>query len=535
MKKPHIIIFNPDQMRSDSLGHLGNPASITPYLDDFARSEGVSFRNAFCQNSVCVPSRISFTTGLYPHVHGHRTMNYLLREGEESVFKELKDQGYHVWMNSRNDLIAGQIDGLLEKHASEIYYGGNAKVPPGPVKDIPFSDQNLSRYSMYRGELQCDENGVNYGPDDEDLDAAIRKIKSHNTEKPLCVFLGLINPHPPYQVEEPYFSAIQREKLPPRIDPSISVDKAYMTQLLRKNQKLDSMSETQWNELRACYLGMCMKVDVMFKKLCDALKEAGIYDDSAIFFFSDHGDYTGDFGISEKSQNTFEDCLTKVPLLIKPPSWESVDPGICESLVELIDFYGTVIDYADLTPTHSHFGKSLRSMIENRNTSLRDYVCCEGGRLEEEIHCDEFHANGPNGTNPNNPYYPRHLAQADPKAHEKATMIRSKNYKYVARLYHQDEFYDLEKDPSELCNQIDSVTYQTEILHHKEYLMRWYLQTADVVPFDYDQRFNEEMTWAKVKKFVPSEYEHEIRLKIRQGVNTFALINECQQRFKEIV
>lgn len=66
----------------------------------------------------------------------------------------------------------------------------------------------------------------------------------------------------------------------------------------------------------AVYLGMTAKVDAQFKKLCDALKEAGEYDNSAIFFFSDHGDFTGDYGIAEKAQNTFEDCLTNVPFLI---------------------------------------------------------------------------------------------------------------------------------------------------------------------------------------------------------------------------
>ena len=64
---------------------------------------------------------------------------------------------------------------------------------------------------------------------------------------------------------------------------------------------------------------MCRKVDDQFRRLCEALKKAGIYEDSAIFFFSDHGDYTGDYNIPEKAQNTFEDCLTRVPLLVKPP------------------------------------------------------------------------------------------------------------------------------------------------------------------------------------------------------------------------
>ncbi|MFR2116196.1 MAG: hypothetical protein ACLS45_02885 [Subdoligranulum sp.] len=59
-KQPHIIIFNPDEMRGDALAHLGNPASITPNLDAFAAHEAVSFGQAYCQNPVCVPSRCSF-------------------------------------------------------------------------------------------------------------------------------------------------------------------------------------------------------------------------------------------------------------------------------------------------------------------------------------------------------------------------------------------------------------------------------------------------------------------------------------------
>ena len=47
-----------------------------------------------------------------------------------------------------------------------------------------------------------------------------------------------------------------------------------------------------------------------------ALRDApGLYDDTAIFFFSDHGDFTGDYGLVEKTQNTFEDCLTRVPFI----------------------------------------------------------------------------------------------------------------------------------------------------------------------------------------------------------------------------
>ena len=57
-KRPNIVIINPDQMRADSMFHLGNPAAVTPNLDELAK-EGVSFAHAFCQNPVCTPSRLS--------------------------------------------------------------------------------------------------------------------------------------------------------------------------------------------------------------------------------------------------------------------------------------------------------------------------------------------------------------------------------------------------------------------------------------------------------------------------------------------
>ena len=49
-KRPNIIILNPDEMRADALGHLGNRGSHTPRIDELARTDAVSFSNAFCQN-----------------------------------------------------------------------------------------------------------------------------------------------------------------------------------------------------------------------------------------------------------------------------------------------------------------------------------------------------------------------------------------------------------------------------------------------------------------------------------------------------
>lgn len=532
-KRPHIIIFNPDEMRQDALAHMGNPAAITPNLDRFMQEDAVSFRNAFCQNPVCVPSRCSFFTGLYPHVNGHRTMAHLLRPGESSLFSELKNSGYYVWQNARNDLYAAQYDGWFERNADESFYGGKA-APPGPENPAirgPADGKNY--YSHFEGRLKLDEYGRNYTKDDEALDAMLDRLLHPVDDRPICAFLGLMYPHAPYQAEEPYYSAIDRKKLPRRIRPEECTGKPRMEELIRRGQHMEAYTEADWDELRAVYQAMVMKVDAQFGRMVQVLKEQNLYDDCAIFFFSDHGDFDGDYGLPEKAQNCFEDCLTRVPLLIKPPKWMPVDPGIADGMVELVDFYATAMELAQATPDHTHFGKSLLGILEDRSRTVREYAFCEGGRMPEETHCDEYHLGNGNLTPPSSVYYPRQMAQLDSEAHIKGTMIRSRQYKLISRQNGEDEFYDLTEDPGERENRIRQDRYSTVIAKMERELLRWYQGTCDIVPMDFDRRFNAEMLWVTVKNRVPRGKEQLVREKIHSGAPLLVVLSYCAQLANE--
>ncbi|MDO5110559.1 MAG: sulfatase-like hydrolase/transferase, partial [Erysipelotrichaceae bacterium] len=236
-------------------------------------------------------------------------------------------------------------------------------------------------------------------------------------------------------------------------------------------------------------LAQCSYIDDLFGMIIDALKEAGIYDDSAIFFLSDHGDFAGDFDLPEKAQNSFEDILTRVPLLIKPPKGEALSPGKTKSLAELVDFYATVMDYAGVAPAHDHFGISLRPVIENRDNKVRAYAFCEGGRRACEKQADEYHRHGENGPAKTHDYWAKMQAEADAEAHAKGTMITDGKYKYVLRMGSRDEFYDLEKDSREMINRIDCEEYAGKILELKLKMLEWYQETCDAVPREYDSRF----------------------------------------------
>lgn len=518
-KKPHILIFNPDQMRADALHHLGNAASVTPNMDKLLE-DGVSFRNAFCQNPVCTPSRCSFMSGWYPHVTGHRTISYLMHEDDPVLLKELRDNGYYVWMNNRNDLLAGQVEGLIDSACDERVKPSNKIEHFEGDRGEPGSD---TFYSFYYGKVETKNEEFHDG-DYDDVQQLIEFIKNKPTDKPVCMFLGLFNPHPPYMAPEKYLDMIDRYKLPDRIEaPENWEGKASILKGLHELQNMGNWTEEKWNELRATYLAMCARVDYMFGMIVDALKEADMYDDTAIFIFSDHGDYTGDYGIVEKVQNSFEDCLTNVPFIVKPHKEIEVQPGINDALVELIDFYGTVEDFVGMEPTHTHFGKSLRNVLSGQEETNREVVFCEGGRLAEERHCTET-AKRKAHLNKNSEYYPRLSLQASyGPEHTKATMCRSKDYKYVRRLYEQDELYDLKNDPKELNNLINDPSYKDIVTDLKEKTLTWYQETCDVVPFEEDDRFSNEMLLDMLRTRVSKEKYEEILIEVEAGKS----IMEC--------
>lgn len=486
-KLPHILIFNPDQFRADALGHLGNNASITPNLDQIAQEDGVSFRNAFCQNPVCTPSRCSFMSGWYPHVRGHRTMYHMMQKDEPVLLQRLKEEGYFVWWGGKNDLVPGQSS--LEPYCNIKHKPDKPLLPD--LHDIkeewrgPKEEDNY--YSFYAGKLNTKDQTSYYDSDWDNVMAAIELIQNPPEGKPLCIYLPISYPHPPYGVEEPWYSIVKRSQISERIPTPDWNDKPSILKGIWQRQNLQNWTEERWQELRGTYLGMCARVDYQFGLLVKALKDTQMYQDTAIFILSDHGDFTGDYGLVEKTQNTFEDVLTRVPFIIKPPSWISIKPRISNALVELIDFPATVEDLIGISANHTHFGRSLIPILEGKTDIHRDAVFCEGGRLHGETHCMELDSGS--SQDPEGLYWPRvNLQKNEGPEHTKAVMIRTKEYKYVKRLYEKDEFYDLIHDPKELYNRIDDPHMQKFIYPLKERLLRFYLETGDVVPHLTDKR-----------------------------------------------
>ena len=101
-RRPNIIFIMTDDHAQSALSSYGNSILKTPNLDRIG-AEGVRFTEAFVTNSLCLPSRATYLTGLYSHTHG------LMTNGEESGFmneprldnaatwpSHLRAAGYHT-------------------------------------------------------------------------------------------------------------------------------------------------------------------------------------------------------------------------------------------------------------------------------------------------------------------------------------------------------------------------------------------------------------------------------------------------------
>lgn len=477
--RPNFVFFVADQLRADALGHLNPRGAATPWADALA-GEGVSFQNAYCQNPVCVPSRCSMLTGWYPHTKGHRTMHFLLDEDDPTMLEQLKSNGYEVIWAGKDEVIPLSRD--FGKYCDRYDPGA---YPWDRDKSRQFEAQfrgapsGGNYYSFYAGEVKpelLDDN------DRSCVDYSLRYLgewgkKAAGERRPFCLFLCLSNPHPPYGCVRPWYGRTDRSGLPPRRPTPENWDEMpAMLKGIYEKQGLQGWSEEQFAELKGTYYDMVSQLDDRLGQIIAALKSSGAYDETALFYFSDHGDFTGDYGLVEKAQNTFYDCQCNVPLIIKPPRSQACRPRVTAALAELVDIPATVAEMAGCSLDYTQFGRSLCPVLAGDNIH-RDAVFCEGGRIHGEQQAME------RGHGPDSLYWPRLSTQClEGPEHTKAVMAREQRYKYVYRLYEDDQLFDLEEDPQELVNLAKLPEYRETALRLQQRILRFLVETGDFVP-----------------------------------------------------
>lgn len=456
----------PDQLRADC---VGSPFVHTPNLDALA-ARGVHFENAFSQHSVCSPSRASIFTGWYPHVTGHRTLTHLLKPWEPNLLRLLRDAGYHVaWAGQRGDTFA---PGMTEASTDE--WGFRVR-PEGGFHDSPYPPEHKYARAFYHG--RRDVEGVALDFDEASVRTAESMLDDRMPE-PWCLFVALVFPHPPFEVEEPWFSMHARSEVPLPVDCDLVRKPAFMREI-RRQYDTDRLDADDWREIVATYYGMISRVDDQLGRVLAAVERAGAASRTVTCFFTDHGEYLGDYRLIEKWPSGQDDCLLRNPLLIAAP--EGRGGATCAALVEMVDLMPTLLELAETEARHTHFGRSLLPLLSDPGAAHRDAAFAEGGFTAAEGHLLE-RADFPYDLKAS-------IQHQDPVFAGKAVSMRTRDWTYVHRLYEGDELYDRVADPREQRNRSGDPELDTIERELRDRLLDWMLGTCDVIPWDADPRF----------------------------------------------
>jgi arylsulfatase A-like enzyme len=260
---------------------------------------------------------------------------------------------------------------------------------------------------------------------------------------------------------------------------------AYNTETLiefltiRDRYGLARVTPEMWREVIATYYGMISRMDDHFGRVVAAIDRAGAAANAVTLFFSDHGEYLGDYGLIEKWPSAMDEGITRDPLIMSVPGMPHNQ--VCDAMVELIDIVPTVLELAGLESLYRHYGRSLAPQLRDARTPHRLYAFTEGGfTIEKEPQLERAGF----------PYDLKTALQHDrPELVGKAIAVRDTDWTYVWRLYEPPELYHRDQDRHERVNLAGQPAYSAVETRLREAVLRWTVDTADVIPFQTDPRF----------------------------------------------
>jgi len=451
--KKNILFLMTDQQRFDALG-IRNPLVKTPNLDRLAE-EGILFSEAVCNSPMCVPSRYSMMTGVYPSQLGvrHNMQMWPTDEGlpAKPFAQYLKEAGYETacfgkthWYIGQYDIpqeIAGTVAsrrGFDVVHEVQQRSGNQTADTVVFPEACPESAKRLSEDKIvtqrggedvagYAGKTSCV--AAEEHPAAWLTGSAIDFVKNRRDgNKPFFVYLSIDLPHPPFlcpkEFEDLYnIGDIPETRLPP---PGwILYEHTTPWRYRAAWKELDSLTKRR-TTLR--YYALCSWADYLFGKMLDTLKEAGLAEDTAIIFASDHGDSMGER--YRFSKYSLYEPSVRVPVIL---AGAAVPQGLRGTIdprpAELVDILPTLLDLA---------GEDAPSWL--CGGSLLKPPCREG-------QFSEFHGSGYHEQQ----YGPKYMWRAD--GYKLILNMTGKAPNALTRLGDTiGELYDLANDPLEIDN-----------------------------------------------------------------------------------
>lgn len=418
---PNILLIISDEHNASVAGCYGNDVILTPSLDQLA-SRGVLFENCYTNSPLCVPSRLSITSGKYcSRVEAWNNDCWLPSADYPSIAHVVKSRGYEAFLTGKMHYDKTRRYGFTEIGQSFTNQGRKH----GKGSRRAYDDTSIDWQSWWSrcGDFRAGERSSVLDHDRAVCTHACEFLSNRkSTEPPFFLLVGFLAPHFPLTVPEEFHAPYRGRIKPPRL-PLGHLD----MQPLNYQQERHGFGIVKTDpevviKGREYYYGLTQWCDHNIGQVLDALAQSDAAKNTVVIYTSDHGENMGEHGLWWK--NCMYDHASRVPLIVSwPGRWRAADrrPQVCS----LVDVVQTVADIAGAPAPEDWNGNSLVPWLNDRNYAWKDLAVSE--------------------------YYAHNIASG-------FVMLRHENYKYVyhtkpsAEFAAQRELYDLAADPGEFVN-----------------------------------------------------------------------------------
>ena len=423
--RPNVIWLVAEDQSPEFFSIYGNKAIDLPNLELLAKDARL-FNKAYATVPVCAPSRSSIITGLYPTTlgtHNMRTYNVYNPNNEEELgipsYSPIPPEGVKVFTE-----LLRQKGYYCTNNAKEDY---NFRAPPhswdksGPEAHWRERENNSPFFAVFNFGV-CHESGI-WRFQDSTL-----YVDQHKVEVPA------------------YFPD---------------------TKIVRRDLAVN------YSNLK--------RLDNAIGVIIEQLKEDGLYDNSYIFFFSDHG------GPFPRHKRSLHETGIRVPLLIKFPGSKH-SGSESNQLVSFIDFAPTVLSLAGIEPSDVMQGRALFGDFQTNEP--RKYLYASSDRFDEIK--DRKRAVISSRWKYIRNYNPE-LSDALPISYRDQMPMMSEMRSLYMRddldeeqkvwfksPQTQEELYDLHNDPIELNNLAEKRAWKDTLHHYSKLLDQWIRNTGDL-------------------------------------------------------
>lgn len=427
----NVLFIMADNQPAAILGAYGNPDVRTPNINQLA-SESVLFTNAFAVNGMCSPTRATLMTGLMPSQHG--VHNWLddakLDEWPDdwSVVAEyrtlpqtLENRGYQTAMIGKWHMGQPWQASIGYQHWVTFTYGHT----------LDFWDNTIV------------DNGETYQITDRHIvdfftEEAVDYIENVDPDQPFYLQLNFDGPYlnPPTNTgpaRNRHYESYLDEDF--ESFPRVPVNENILDQLLdpdtpafMKNQHRQSILHHNDPESMANVASQNTIVDDGVGRVLEALKQAGLDQNTLVIYSSDQGNFFGQHGLWQHTivttpSNLYEAALN-IPLIIRHPG--SIAAGETSDLfIGQYDMATTILDYIGIDD------------VEFENSPGKSFA---NSLLGESIDWE------------NEVYYEQ----------EESRGVRTPEFAYWKRIdsLGESELYDMANDPGQHFNLIADPDYQ---------------------------------------------------------------------------